>query len=450
MTSTRPSTTPTTTPPSPPRRSDTTSGSRATPTGGCRAPARRGAGAAPERAVVRLARSLPRRRLPAAGLFEQRVRPPGRVRHGALHAARHRPERRRRLGRIARPGLRRVLRDGRVCLRAARLGPYGIHMWSIASIPIIVVLGGVVGLLSGLPSRRLSGDYLAIVTLFFLQLFETVATNGDQFLFGAATSPAGRTGSCGSTPSTSSVMTWPSSTRASSPSATTTSPSAFFAVVFVALHFVNQSRTGRAWRSQREDPLAAEVMGMPVNWLKLMASPSARRSLRDRHALRRAQRQRVSADLLFVLLITVYTMVILGGRAARRASCSARSSISVLLELLREPGPRTHALLPRSRLGLLVTFRFSNRLPSSRGRRSGSGSPPRDRGRDPPLVGVGDRGAWATRLGHRPDPPRVVARPRRVRGADRGVLVPDHAARVGATGRCSCRCSTSPRSSGRT
>ena len=33
-----------------------------------------------------------------------------------------------------------------------------------------------------------------------------------------------------------------------------------FAVVFVALHFVNQSRTGRAWRSQREDPLAAEVM----------------------------------------------------------------------------------------------------------------------------------------------------------------------------------------------
>ena len=40
------------------------------------------------------------------------------------------------------------------------------------------------------------------------------------------------------------------------------------------------SRTGRAWRSLREDPLAAEVMGMPVNWLKLMASPPARPSRR--------------------------------------------------------------------------------------------------------------------------------------------------------------------------
>ncbi len=44
-----------------------------------------------------------------------------------------------------------------------------------------------------------------------------------------------------------------------------------FVVVYVALRFVNLSRTGRAWRSLREDALAAEVMGMPVNWLKLMA-----------------------------------------------------------------------------------------------------------------------------------------------------------------------------------
>jgi FAD/FMN-containing dehydrogenase len=42
-------------------------------------------------------------------------------------------------------------------------------------------------------------------------------------------------------------------------------------VVYVALRFVDQSRTGRAWRSLREDPLAAELMGMPVSWLKLMA-----------------------------------------------------------------------------------------------------------------------------------------------------------------------------------
>src|SRR2546430_11434015 len=44
-----------------------------------------------------------------------------------------------------------------------------------------------------------------------------------------------------------------------------------YTTLFRSLRLVNQSRTGRAWRSQREDPLAAEAMGMPVNWLKLMS-----------------------------------------------------------------------------------------------------------------------------------------------------------------------------------
>ena len=44
-----------------------------------------------------------------------------------------------------------------------------------------------------------------------------------------------------------------------------------FALVIVALYLVNDSRTGRAWRALREDPLAAELMSMPVNRLKLLA-----------------------------------------------------------------------------------------------------------------------------------------------------------------------------------
>ena len=60
---------------------------------------------------------------------------------------------------------------------------YGINLPTIVSIPLIVVIGAGVGLLVGLPSRRLTGDYLAIVTLFFLQLFLTITTNGDT-LFG--------------------------------------------------------------------------------------------------------------------------------------------------------------------------------------------------------------------------------------------------------------------------
>ena len=44
-----------------------------------------------------------------------------------------------------------------------------------------------------------------------------------------------------------------------------------FVLVMVLLYFVSESRTGRAWRALREDPLAAEVMSMPVNRLKLLA-----------------------------------------------------------------------------------------------------------------------------------------------------------------------------------
>jgi branched-chain amino acid transport system permease protein len=43
------------------------------------------------------------------------------------------------------------------------------------------------------------------------------------------------------------------------------------AVVMVVLHLVVASRTGRAWKALREDPLAAEAMSIPVNRLKLLA-----------------------------------------------------------------------------------------------------------------------------------------------------------------------------------
>src|SRR5207302_1271295 len=57
---------------------------------------------------------------------------------------------------------------------------------------------------------------------------------------------------------------------------TTTKGYYFFTLIsltllMIMLYFVNGSRTGRACRALREDPLAAEVMSMPVNRLKLLA-----------------------------------------------------------------------------------------------------------------------------------------------------------------------------------
>jgi branched-chain amino acid transport system permease protein len=241
---------------------------------------------------------------------------------------------------------------------------YGIHMWSIASILIVVVLGAVVGLLVGLPSRRLSGDYLAIVTLFFLQLFNTVATNGDKFFFGAGNVTGGANGILRVDPLD--FFGHDLAVQHNGVFAVSYYYIAlgFFAVVFVALHLVNQSRTGRAWRSLREDPLAAEVMGMPVNWLKLMSFSFGAAVAALTGTLFAALNASVfPLTFYFVLLITVYTMVILGGQGSQWGVVLGAILISVLLEFLRDTGQARALFYVLLGAGLLVSFRFSRRLP---------------------------------------------------------------------------------------
>ena len=80
--------------------------------------------------------------------------------------------------------------------------------------PVVVVIGAIAGFLLGLPSRRLHGDYLAIVTLFFLQLFQTIATNGDS-IFGRQRDGRRKRDPHASTRSASSATTSSCSTRAS-------------------------------------------------------------------------------------------------------------------------------------------------------------------------------------------------------------------------------------------
>src|SRR5439155_23474371 len=56
---------------------------------------------------------------------------------------------------------------------------YGIHWQAEASIPVVVVATALVGLVLGFTSRRLLGDYLAIVTLFFAQALVAFTYNAN-------------------------------------------------------------------------------------------------------------------------------------------------------------------------------------------------------------------------------------------------------------------------------
>jgi branched-chain amino acid transport system permease protein len=145
---------------------------------------------------------------------------------------------------------------------------FGNHWQAEAAIPVVVVFTAIVGLLVGLPSRRLFGDYLAILTLFFGQAFVIFVNNANRIdfpIFGHTDLTGGSNGIANIDPLNFFGYTIDS-----------TKKQYYFllisvALVLILLMFVNESRTGRAWRALREDPLAAEVMSIPVNRLKLLA-----------------------------------------------------------------------------------------------------------------------------------------------------------------------------------
>jgi branched-chain amino acid transport system permease protein len=233
---------------------------------------------------------------------------------------------------------------------------YGIHLPTVVTVPLVVLIGAVVGLLVGLPSRRLTGDYLAIVTLFFLQLFQTVTTNAQGITGGPfgilGIDPFGFFGhnlavEHGGVFAVSYLYI----------------ALAIFAVVFVALRMVNHSRTGRAWRSLREDPLAAEAMGMPVNWLKLMSFAFGAAVAALTGTVFAALNANVfPLTFYFVLLITVYTMVILGGSGNQAGVVLGAIIISPLLEGLRDTSKSRYVFFIALVGGLLLAWRRSRSI----------------------------------------------------------------------------------------
>jgi branched-chain amino acid transport system permease protein len=209
-------------------------------------------------------------------------------------------------------------------LYAALASEYaGRHWDGVFAVPVIAVAVAATGFVVGLPSRRLVGDYLAIVTLFFLQLWLVVLVNA-SFTRG----PNG----------ISDIYPLELFGRQ------ITSLDGYFYVALVAfvvivsvLYLVNQSRTGRAWRALREDELAAELMTMPVNRLKLMAFAVGAGVAGIAGAIFAPVQGAVfPANFDLVLLITVYAMVVLGGAGSLLGVTVGAVLINASLEALRD------------------------------------------------------------------------------------------------------------------
>ncbi len=187
----------------------------------------------------------------------------------------------------------------------------GIHFNFLLVIIIAMVITTIAGMLIGLPTLRLRGDYIAIVTLAFGEIVGRIVINGDEITLGGEKLTNGRQGI---TPIDKIDLPFLEPFKSLD-----LRPWYFvaLALVFVAL-FVNyrlrDSRLGRAWIALREDEVAAASMGVPLVKTKLFAYGTGAAFGGVTGVFLASYLNTVNADqFLFSFSIFVLSMVILGG-----------------------------------------------------------------------------------------------------------------------------------------
>jgi ABC-type branched-subunit amino acid transport system permease subunit len=237
---------------------------------------------------------------------------------------------------------------------------FGNHWQAEAAIPVVVVATALCGLLVGLPSRRLFGDYLAILTLFFGQAFVVFVNNANRINFPFA----GHVDLTGGSNGIANIDPFDffgyklSSTRQQ-----------YYllliaiSIVLVLLYWVHDSRTGRAWRALREDPLAAEAMSIPVNRLKLLAFVFGAGTAGFTGAIYGTiATAALPGDYDVGLLITIYAIMILGGFGSLMGIVVGAVVVSSVPELLRSSANARPLFYGAILIALLVKVRPWPRL----------------------------------------------------------------------------------------
>ena len=147
-------------------------------------------------------------------------------------------------------------------------GYWGIHVSFLLILVLAVAATALAGTLIGVPTLRLRGDYIAIVTLAFGEIIGQVASNGRRIeLFGGTLT----SGPIGIGPID--RIELPLIGRFG---ALDLRPWYWFALALVALALIananlRRSRLGRAWRAMRDDEGAAAFAGVPLVRTKLLA-----------------------------------------------------------------------------------------------------------------------------------------------------------------------------------
>jgi branched-chain amino acid transport system permease protein len=194
---------------------------------------------------------------------------------------------------------------------------------------LVIIVGALVaalaGLIVGIPSLRLRGDYLAIVTLGFAEIIRIVILNIDRV--------GGATGFRGRVP--------PFDGRLIIPQYANFIWIGGFAIItIVVVYNIVNSNIGRSLISIREDELAAEAMGINTTRYKVLAFVISSAFAGVAGALFGHFRQFLHTnDFQFIRSIEIIIMIVLGGMGSISGAILGAIVITILPELLRQlPG----------------------------------------------------------------------------------------------------------------
>jgi len=199
----------------------------------------------------------------------------------------------------------------------------GIHISIWLLLAAAGILTAVTGVIIGLPTLRLRGDYLAIVTLGFGEILPQIARNGDNLFgtgFNLTNGPNGITPidplGFGNTISNATGGLLPANYLTS-----THQDRLFFWTALILVMFtvfcswrLRDSRLGRAWIAIREDETAAAAMGIPLMRTKTWAYATGAFFGGIAGAYFAAFKSATfPGDFFFNISVSILVMVILGG-----------------------------------------------------------------------------------------------------------------------------------------
>jgi branched-chain amino acid transport system permease protein len=196
----------------------------------------------------------------------------------------------------------------------------------LVAILIGAVVAGIMGLIVGIPSLRLKGDYLAIVTLGFAEIIRIVILNIDT-VGGATGYPV---------PGYANFL-W---------------IGIFTVITVVVIHNIVKSDTGRALISIREDELAAEAMGVNVTRYKVTSFVIGSAFAGIAGVLFAHYNKFLHTnDFQFIKSFEIIIMIVIGGMGSMTGAILGAIIVTLLPELLRE--------LPEIQVGA-TTFQFAD------------------------------------------------------------------------------------------